>query len=205
MASATGFPAKVELKKVESRRQVRHACVQIGLLMVAVAVLCLASSANAGTVAITGSMEGNLLIKPGDTVKAGYDVMMPGTYPLAHVNVTGLVILDVVCPDNSQRILLIILPSRTYDVAKNSNAWVPTADQNNSAGYQGSTVAPDLCGHNKSYHAPRALFAAIVFSSDNCDLLNVRFHYSDHSPGAWSSSSCGICPKHCISPPCKCD
>ena len=112
--------------------------------LIGVAVLmCLTPTVGAQMVTIGGSMEGNLPVNPGDTIRAGYDFTMPGNHPGTTVTVTaGIVQMNVVCPDASAQTLTITLPVQSYTVGANDNSWYPSADQTSSLIYQGSTMAP---------------------------------------------------------------
>ena len=133
-------------------------------------------------------MEGNLPIVAGSTVQAGYDFTMTGSHPEAHVTFTNAsVTVNVTCPDNSVHPLTISLPTQTYHDPLNSNAWLPSDDQNSSSVYQGSTIS-NVCG-TQTGHAPQgATFTERVCSDDAVDKVNVRFHYRDNSAGGWSET-----------------
>lgn len=155
-------------------------------LVSAVAFLALASVAGATAITISGSMEGNLLVSPGNNVRAGFDFAMPGEHPSANVNITGSVTIFYTCSNNSSGSFVIPVGG-SYSDPKNNNSWFPSGSQSSPSVYQGSTSAPNVCrGH--SYHAPRATFAANVTSNDDDDPILVRFHYSDNSAGSWSDT-----------------
>jgi PKD repeat protein len=106
-----------------------------------------ASSTNPATVTISGSMEGNLPVNPGDTVRAGYDFSLPGTHPASIVTVTGgSVNMNISCPNGTTQMLTISLPAQTYSIAANDNSWHPSGDQSSSLVYQGSTTAQTCSG-----------------------------------------------------------
>ena len=100
-----------------------------------------------------------LTINTGDTVKAGYAVMMSATnHPAATVQVPNANIqTDVTCSDGSSYTLYIplypttnLIPSaaqygvgQTYTIPANDNTLYPSADPTNSTTFQGSvTVTP---------------------------------------------------------------
>jgi len=89
--------------------------------LIGVAVLlCLTPAVSAQMVTIGGAMEGNLPVNPGDTIRAGYDFTMPGNHPGTTVTVTtGIVQMNVVCPDGSAQTLTITLPVQSY------TRWAP--------------------------------------------------------------------------------
>jgi hypothetical protein len=133
-------------------------------------------------------MEGDLLVQPGDTLKAGYDFTMPGSHPAATVMVSNAQVQPtVVCPDGANQVLTVPLPTQTYQIATNNSDWLPPGNQSSSLVYQGSIVVPNtLCG-GQARHAPSsATFTATFTSTDSHDRVNVRFRYSDNTAGRWS-------------------
>jgi hypothetical protein len=158
-------------------------------------ILSLAPTANATTVVINGSMEGNLPIQPGVVIQSGFDVSMPGTHPTATVTVTGTVTVTQDCDGP-----ITIPVSGSYTISQNNNDWFPSGNQSDPSVYQGSGTA--TC----TGHAPRATFTANVTSTDTCDNLQIRFHYRRFTPptssGSWSSTI-SIKPT-CTSAPCTC-
>jgi len=142
------------------------------------------------TVTIAGSMEGALHINPGDVLKAGYDFTMPGSHPAATVVVSGEVDIHIRCGDGRTFDITIPLPCASYSVAANENDWVPSGDQGSPLVYQGSVVAPDVCGNNGVCDASSgATFHGHVSSSDPRDPINFRFHYGDNVPATGTSWS----------------
>jgi hypothetical protein len=143
-------------------------------------------------------MEGNLPIKSGDTVKAGYDFTMPGNHAAGTVTVCG----GTVKVFEDCGAITISLPTQTYSVAQNENDWVPSGDQSSPRVYQGSNKA--TC----TGHAPTGATFTANFSDNTstskCDTVNVRFHYSDNTSGSWSGTVTAISPQKCASPPCNC-
>jgi hypothetical protein len=142
-----------------------------------------------GDAIISGSMEGNLPINPGDTVKAGYDFTIPGSHPADTITaITGNVTLPVSCPDGSVQTLTITLPNQSYAVPQNDSSWFPSGDQKSSLVYQGSVTAPvTLCGGLQG-HAPKGATFTMKFGASASSKFNVRFHYSDNSAGGWSGT-----------------
>src|SRR5260370_9218536 len=47
-----------------------------------------AMPASATSVTLSGAMEGNIAVNPGDTVRAGYAIAMPGAHPAAQVTIS---------------------------------------------------------------------------------------------------------------------
>lgn len=148
----------------------------------------------AGTVAIgPQAMEGNLRIHPGDLLLAGFDFTMPGSHASATVFLSsGYVSLLVNCADGSSRALAIPLHDQTIADPAGSTSWYPSGDQSNSVTYQGDLTAPDLCAGGVMDDARGARFTTAFLSTDTVDKVNFRFHYSDHTAGAWSSTVAGV-------------
>jgi chitodextrinase len=141
-------------------------------------------------VTISGSMEGNLPVKPGDTVKAGFDFTGPGAHPADAVSFTNVsVTLPVQCPNGTTDTLTIPISNYTVTVPAGNSDWFPSGDQNSPLVYQGSIVVPsNLCGGQQG-HAPRgATFNASLAASTN-DSVHVRFHYGDNTAGGWSGTN----------------
>ena len=161
------------------------------VMLAAFAQIACCASAMGQSVTIGGSMEGNLAIYPGDTIRSGYDFSMPGNHPGATVTVSsGVAQMNVVCPDGSAQTLSITFPEQSYTVGVNDASWYPSADQSSLLVYQGTTMAPaSLCGGRPGYAPNGATFAALLQSTDTSDPLNARFHYSDKSAGAWSAAT----------------
>ena len=127
-------------------------------------------------------MEGNLVVRPGDTIKAGYNFTIPGAHAADTVTFTNPnVTLSVNCPDGSTFPVTITMSNQSYfDPAGNSN-WFPSSDQNSPLTYQGSFTTPStMCG-GQTGHTLKASFASSLTDTSQ-DKINVRFHYSDNSP-----------------------
>ena len=145
----------------------------------------------ASPVTITGSMEGNLPVHPGDTLRAGYDFTIPGTHPAATVRVSGAsVALTVDCPRGATVPVTIPLPAQSYSIPANSPGWYPFGDQHSPLVYQGPVTVPGtLCG-GQTGHAPQgATFTATFQSTDPHHGIHVRFHYADNTAGSWSGTA----------------
>lgn len=153
---------------------------------------------NPGDATLVASSPGWVNVNSGDTVLAGYDLSMPGSHPAATVSVEGAdVQTDVTCPDGSSYTLRIPLPNQTYSIPANDQSWVPSANQNSAAVYQGSATA-GVCdgGVAKNAHLSVLGLSSVVGNppqapgfetTDTVDTLGVRFHYSDGAAGGgWS-------------------
>ena len=134
--------------------------------------------ADATTLSISGSMEGNLPVTSGDTLQAGYDFTIPGNNQSVTVRVTmARVVIHVDCGDQ-----LIKIPF--YKVVDNTTNWYPSGDQSSPLVWQGSTIA------SCTGHAPKgATFSANFTSSPAGIKLNVRFHFRDNTSGSWSGTA----------------
>jgi hypothetical protein len=157
-----------------------------------------------------------LTINTGDTVEAGYDITMSAaSHPAATVQLNNTnVQTDVTCSDGSSYTLYIPLAKETYTIPANDNSWYPSADQNNSATYQGSTVvtAQNImgstinpgCTNGQPGQASRTYLVALgsqsgtngnpagpglVTTDTTQSPVIVRFHAADTSTGggAWST------------------
>ncbi|HWC34048.1 MAG TPA: hypothetical protein VG650_04380 [Mycobacteriales bacterium] len=144
-----------------------------------------------GALTISGSMEGNLPVHPGDTLRAGYDFTMPGSHPAATVTVSNAqVSLTVKCQNGSTVPVTIALPTQSYQDPANSSGWYPSGDQQSSLVYQGSATMPaNLCGAQTGHAPAGATFSALFHSTDTTDSLHVRFHYADNTSGSWSGTA----------------
>jgi serine protease AprX len=134
-----------------------------------------------GVLSVSGSMEGNLKVNPGDQIRAGYIFTMPGKHPAAAVQfLASTVVVPLSCVPNSPSVgwVTIHLSQGPYFEGLNSNAWYPTGDQNSALGFQGSATTPDLCAGAQMY-APSAAFSGELISTDTSDSVQVKFHYQD--------------------------
>jgi len=135
-----------------------------------------------------------LPVKPGDTIKAGYDFTVPGSHATDTVTfANGRVTLSIQCPNNSVFPVTIVIPDQTITDPAGSSNWFPSGNQSSPLVYQGSFTTPaTMCG-GQTGHAPQgATFSANITGSTK-DSVHVRFHYSDNTSGSWSGtpSYCG--------------
>src|SRR5438874_754883 len=143
----------------------------------------------AGTLTIgPQAMEGNSQIRPGDSIKAGYDSTMPGPHAAGQITFDNASItMAVTCANGTTPpAISFALPVQTYTDPAGSSAWYPSGDQSNAAVYQGSVIAPDLCAGGIMSDAKGATFKVTIFSTNTSGKVNVRFHYSDNTAGSWS-------------------
>ena len=104
---------------------------------------------NFGDVTISGGMQGNLQIKPGDPVSAGYVFAMPGHHQATAVNfLSTSVVLPLSCTSSGPTVgtVTVNLSAGPYTVALNANGQIPTNNQQSPSSFEGSTKAPNLCG-----------------------------------------------------------
>ncbi len=153
--------------------------------------LDLAATCNAG-VTISGSMEGNLPVHSGDTLRAGFDFSIPGNHPADTVTFSNInVSMTVQCPDKTSVTLNVPMPNQTITDPAHDNDWLPSGNQSSNLVYQGSITVPPICG-GATGHVPKgATFTAVLMGSTN-DSVHVRFHYSDATSGSWSGTQ-GYC------------
>ena len=97
------------------------------------------------------SMEGDLKVSPGDTLKAGYSFTIPGNNSSLFVTVNHpKVVFTVRCVSGaapSQSTFTVSMPTHTYAVT--NSQWIPSGDQHSPLVYQGSVSVPNLCGGGK--------------------------------------------------------
>ena len=93
------------------------------------------------------AMEGNLIVSPGASLKAGYDFTVPGNNASLSLTVSSpTVVFAVRCVSGaapSAATFAVSMPQNSYSVT--NSQWYPSGDQASSLVYQGSTVVPDLC------------------------------------------------------------
>jgi hypothetical protein len=183
-----GHNARVEgvVARPFGRRAVR-VLVAAGL---GAAVLAWPLPAGATRVSLSGTMEGTITVSPGDTVRTGWDLSMPGAHPAATVTVSSAGAgVSVSCPDGQTQWVGMSLPNQAFTIAAGDNSWHPSPDSSNPAVWQGSTVAPKgLCNGSAGRSTQGAVLVANLTSTDTTDMVSIRFHYSDKSPGTWSAA-----------------
>ncbi len=138
------------------------------------------------------AMAGDLKVKPGDTLSAGYDFTMPGNHPAATLQFSGaMVTFQAQCVTGTGGGAIVVpISDSTYTDPAKSSQWFPSGDQNSALVYQGSVVVPNLCGGGQMTLKQGGTFTAQLQSSDTADKVNVRWHYSaDGSAGGWSGTS----------------
>jgi hypothetical protein len=134
-----------------------------------------------GDAYMSGSMQGDMKIQPGDELSAGDVISMSGSHPQATVNILGgIVTLPISCSDGGgpSGWISIALASGPYSFAQNSWTSLPTDKQGVAASFQGTTVAPDLCSGGPMWSSS-ATYWAEVTSTDTNDPVSLKFHYID--------------------------
>jgi hypothetical protein len=87
-------------------------------------------------------------VSPGTTLKAGYDLTVPGSNATVTLTVSSAkVVFAVACVSGatpSARTLTVPMPTQSY-TSTNGGNWYPSGDQASPLAYQGSITVPDLC------------------------------------------------------------
>ena len=166
-----------------------------------------AGCSGGGCVQIAGSMEGNLSIRPGDWVSAGYQFSLLGNGSKNTPTVIGLdqaaVTIPVTCRGGGSRNIVIPLSSpggdfasNPYQVPSNFGRWAPTdllADGSATSGteqsfsaYQGAVQVRDICDGRAmdSSHGATLFVPTIQWSQAPVPKITIQFHYRDpHAKG----------------------
>ncbi len=102
------------------------------------------------------AMEGDLKVKPGTTLRMGYDFTMPGGHPASNVVFANVeYVFPYTCTNGLPGGTLIVNDSNNENSANldqayfdpaNSSAWYPSGDQKSNLVYQGAKSLAGLCG-----------------------------------------------------------
>jgi hypothetical protein len=113
------------------------------------------------------AMEGNLLVRSGDTLRAGYDFTMPGSHPSAGLifSQTAVTFQAACASGKGGDTIVVRMAAQSYSDPQDSSAWYPSSDQQASAVYQGSATVPDVCGGGTITLSQGGTFRATVGSS----------------------------------------
>ncbi len=140
-------------------------------------------------------------IQTGDTVEAGYDLVLGGNHPAANVSlVTGAnVNADIVCQGGNSYTLTIPLPAQTYSIAAGDDTPQPSANPRSPLVFQGSTTATpppgaSQCVAGRTVHAYFSTMGVSeggdgnpggpgLLTSDVTDPLFLSFHLLDSTDG----------------------
>jgi len=140
------------------------------------------------------SMEGHLSILPGDWISGGYSFkFVNGSHAATTFTVTGTVTLGVTCPHGGGTggTIFVSLGTVTYSIAANDTHWLPTGDANSVLSWQGSALAPDLCGGNPMDNSKGAVFTATVAQNPSTgSLVDFRFKYRDPAAKGKGNVNC---------------
>ena len=97
------------------------------------------------------SMEGDLKVSPGTTLKAGYDFTVPGNNSQQTLTVNNPKVTFIVhCVSGatpSAPTFTVSMPTHTYTFT--GSGWIPSGDQQSSLVYQGSISVPNLCNEGQ--------------------------------------------------------
>jgi hypothetical protein len=138
------------------------------------------------------AMEGNLKLKPGDVLLAGYDFTMPGKHAAASILFSGVTLsFQAKCVSGSGGGSIVVpMSDAIYNDTANNNQWLPSGDQHSPLVYQGKVTVPNLCSGGQLSLQQGGTFNAQVQSTDTTDKVNVRWHYSANgSSGSWSGTA----------------
>jgi len=139
------------------------------------------------------SMEGHLLIRPGDWISGGYSfVFVDGGHAATTVTVTSKLTLPFRCENGTTGEFVINLGTHDYDVPAGDKTWQPTGDANSVLSWAGSGPAPEGCGPgNIMDNSKGAIWeATVVQSPDTGSLLNWRFKYRDPNAKGKGNVNC---------------
>ena len=139
------------------------------------------------------SMEGHLLIRPGDWISGGYSFkFVNGGHAATTVTVSSTLTIPFKCGDGSTGQFVINLGTHDYDVPANNRDWQPTGDANSVLSWAGSGQAPAGCGPgNVMDNSKGAIFEATVSQNpDTGSLLNWRFKYRDPNAKGKGNVNC---------------
>ena len=126
---------------------------------------------------------GELVVRPGDTLNAGYSFSLPGKHAAATVTFSqAQVTLQAECRSShhDRRChhhhrghgehhrpagpIVINIADASYSAAQNSSAWLPGAGAHDLSTFQGSITVPDLCQGGAIEIGDGATFTAMVGS-----------------------------------------
>jgi hypothetical protein len=142
------------------------------------------------------SMEGHILITPGDFVSGGYSFKFKiNTHVATTFTVTASVAIPVTCPlgGGAGGTITVDLGTRSYSVPAGNTNWLPTGDQNSILSWMGSTAAPDLCGGQDMDNKPGATFTATVSQNPvTGSLVDFRFKYRDPASKGKPNTDCTV-------------
>ena len=139
------------------------------------------------------SMEGRLLIRPGDWISGGYSfVFVNGQHEATVVTVTSKMTLPYRCGDGTTGTFVINLGTHDHDVPAEDKTWQPTGNANSILSWAGSGLAPAGCGPGQVMENSKgAIFEATVSQNpDTGSMLNWRFKYRDPNAKGKGNVNC---------------
>jgi hypothetical protein len=140
------------------------------------------------------SMEGHLSIVPGDWISGGYSFkFVNGSHVATSFTITATVALDVTCPHGGGTggTIFVSLGTVPYSIAANDTHWLPTGDAKSVLSWQGSVLAPNLCGGNPMDNSKGAVFTATVAQNPPTgSLVDFRFKYRDPAAKGKGNVNC---------------
>jgi hypothetical protein len=139
------------------------------------------------------SMEGRLLIRPGDWISGGYSfVFVSGEHEATTVTVTSKMTLPFRCADGTTGTFVINLGTHDHDVPAEDKTWQPTGNANSILSWAGSGPAPAGCGPGQVMENSKgAIFEATVSQNpDTGSMLNWRFKYRDPNAKGKGNVNC---------------
>ena len=122
---------------------------------------------------------GSVVVRPGDTLSAGYAFSLPGKHAASTINVAqAQAVVYATCLPHRRRHhhhhdcgqersagpIVINIADASYPTTANSAAWVPSASGSDPSVFQGSIVVPDLCDGEAIRVGGDATFTAMVGS-----------------------------------------
>jgi len=139
------------------------------------------------------SMEGHLVMRPGDWINGGYSfVFVNGGHAATTVTVTSRLTIPFRCWDGSTGQFYINLGTHDYAVPAGNKTWQPTGDANSVLSWAGAGQAPEGCGPgNVMDNSKGAIWEATISQNpDTGSLLNWRFKYRDPNAKGKGNVNC---------------
>jgi hypothetical protein len=139
------------------------------------------------------SMEGHILIRPGDWVSGGFDFSFAdGGHIATTLTVTSSLTVPFKCADSSTGQFVVNLGTHSYNVPAGNTQRLPTADANSILSWMGSVQAPAGCGPTGVMdNSKGAIFNATVSQNpDTGSLIKWQFKYRDPNAKGKGNVNC---------------
>jgi hypothetical protein len=138
------------------------------------------------------SMEGHLLIRPGDWISGGYSFVFTKTHAATTVTVTSTLTVPFRCSGGATGEFVINLGTHDYAVPAGDKTWQPTGDANNVLSWAGAGVAPAGCGPGSTMdNSQGAIWKATISENpETGSLVNWRFKYRDPNAKGKGNVNC---------------